>query len=100
MVLIAHDAVKADFIGQGVLLVILVVEHVGFRRIKIGVGKTQTPRLVLSQIRVRDVAIGLLRKPIDFDLILRPCELLNHRVLLLEDTAGLLRLNVCSLDYG
>jgi len=66
---IAHHAVKTHFIGQGRLLVILVVEHVGFRRIKVGVEKAQATRIVRFQIRVRDVGIRLLRKPIDFDLM-------------------------------
>ncbi len=43
MVLIAHDAVKAHVIGQGVLLMILIVKHVGLFRIEVGIGKAQTP---------------------------------------------------------
>jgi hypothetical protein len=83
MVLVAHDAVEADLIGPGVLLVILIVEDVGFLRIKMGVGEAETPRLILFQVSVGDVAVGLLRKPIDFDMILGSSELLGHDCLLL-----------------
>jgi hypothetical protein len=83
MVLVAHDAVKAYLIGPGVLLVILIVEHMGFLRVKIGVGKAETPRLILFQVSVGDVTVGLLRKPVDLDMIFGAGELLRHDYLLL-----------------
>jgi hypothetical protein len=63
--------------------VILIVEDVGFLRIKMGVGKAKTPRLVLFQVSVGDVTVGLLRKPVDRDMILGSSELLGHDCLLL-----------------
>jgi hypothetical protein len=83
VVLVAHDAVKAYLIGPGILLVILIVEHMGLLRVKMGVGEAETPRLILFQVSVGDVTVGLLRKPIDFDMILGSSELLGHDCLLL-----------------
>ena len=82
MVLVAHDAIKAHLIGPGVLLMILIVENVGFFRVKMGVGEAETPRLILFQVGVGDVAVWLLRKPVDFDMILGAGELLSHNCLL------------------
>jgi len=39
MVLVAHDAVEAHFISQGVLLVVLIVQNMGLLWIKMGVGE-------------------------------------------------------------
>ena len=80
--LVAHDAVKAHRIGEGVLLMVLIVEMMGLLRVKMGVRKTETARLVLLQVGVGDVAVGLLRKPVDFDVILRSGKLLDHTGLL------------------
>ena len=43
--------------------------NMSVRRIKVGVEKAQATRIVRFQIRVRNVGIRLLRKPIDFDLM-------------------------------
>jgi hypothetical protein len=50
--------------------------------VKMGVGEAETPRLVLLQVGVGDVAVGLLRKPVHFDVILRSGKLLDHTGLL------------------
>ena len=39
--LVGHDPVEPDLIGQRVLLVVLVVQHVGFMRIEERVGKAE-----------------------------------------------------------
>ncbi len=83
MVLVAHDAVEAHFISQGVLLMVLIVQNMGLLGIKIGVGEAETPRRVLLQVGVGDVAVGLLRKPVDLYAILGSGELLRHHGLLL-----------------
>jgi hypothetical protein len=82
VVLVAHNAVEAHLIGPGVLLVVLIVEHMGLLRVKMGVGEAETPRLIRFQVSVSDVAIGLLRKPIDLDVILGAGKLLGHDCLL------------------
>jgi hypothetical protein len=63
MMLIGHDAVEANLIGEGVLFMILVVQDMGLLRVKVRVRKAQPPRIVLGQILIGDVAIGLLREP-------------------------------------
>jgi hypothetical protein len=83
MVLVAHDAVEAHLISPGVLLMVLIVEHMGFLGVKIRVREAETSRLVLFQVGVGDVAVGLLRKPVDFYVILGSGELLSHNCLLL-----------------
>ena len=65
--LVGHDAVKPDLVGQRVLLVVLVVKHVGFLGVEERVGKSQPPGVVLFKIRVGDVGIGLLGKPENLD---------------------------------
>src|SRR5262249_1965770 len=75
-------AVEANLIGQGILLMVLIVQDMGLLRVKIGVGEAETPRLILLQVGVGDVAVGLLREPVDFDMILRSGELLGHNCLL------------------
>src|SRR2546427_10087801 len=54
----------------------------GLLRVKMGVRKTETARLVLLQVGVGDVGVGLLRKPVDFDVILGSGQLLDHTGLL------------------
>src|SRR5438552_14742073 len=61
---------------------VLIVKMMGLLRVKMGVRKTETARLVLLQVGVGDVAVGLLRKPVDFDVILRSGKLLDHTDLL------------------
>ena len=61
--LVGHDAVKPDLVGQGVLLVVLVVKHVGFLGVEERVGKSQPPGVVLFKVRVRDVGVGLFGEP-------------------------------------
>ena len=70
MMLIAHDSVKAHFVSPGVLVMVLVVEYVGFFRVEVGVGEPETPRVVLIKKLVVYVAVGLLREPVDFYLSL------------------------------
>src|SRR5262249_54061753 len=82
VVLVAHDAVKTHLIGQGVLLMILIVQNVRLLRVKMGVGEAKTARLILFQVSVGDVAVGLLRKPVDFDAILWSGKRLDHTDLL------------------
>src|SRR6266566_3951410 len=83
MVLVAHDAVEAHFIGQGVLLMVLIVEHMRLLGVNMGVGETETPRRVLFQVGVGDVAVGLFRKPVDLYAVLGSGELFRHDCLLL-----------------
>jgi hypothetical protein len=49
---------------------VLVVQDMSFFRVEIGVGEAETAGLVLLQVSVSDGAVGLLRKPVDFDMIL------------------------------
>jgi hypothetical protein len=67
--LVGHDAIEAHRIGEGILLMVLVVQHVGLLRIKMGVGKAETSRIVLVEVRIGNIPVGLLRKPIDLDLL-------------------------------
>ena len=80
--LIGHDAIEPDFIGQGVLLMVLIVQHVRPLGIEIGVGEIQPPRRVFGQILVGHVAIGLFRKPEYLDLFLHASLLLFRDILL------------------
>ena len=59
--LVGHYPVDAFFVGQGVLLVVLVVQHVGLFRVEVCVGKVDSARLVLGDFLLIDVGIGLLR---------------------------------------
>src|SRR5882724_7690414 len=68
---------------QGVLLVIFVVQHVGFLGVEIGVRKAQTPRVVRLQVLIGDIPVGLLREPVDLDVSRRPRWLLDQRCLFL-----------------
>ena len=68
--LVGHDAVDAHFVGPSVLLVVLVVQNVSFKRIEIGVWEVQSPRLVVRQVFLGDVGIGLLRVKENFNLVL------------------------------
>ena len=70
MVLVGHDAVEAVLIGAGVLLVVLVVEHVGLFGVEMGIGEIQSSRFELLNVLVGDVAVGLFREPEYFNLIL------------------------------
>src|SRR5262249_40420009 len=42
VVLVGHDAVAARLIGEGILLMVLVVQYVRLHRIEMSVGKAQT----------------------------------------------------------
>ena len=83
MVFVGHNAVEPYFVGQGVLLVVLVVQHAGFLWVKVGVGEPETARLILLQVCAGDVAVRLLGEPVDFRLVLGPGQLLYHGPLLL-----------------
>ena len=39
--LVAHDSIETDLVGQGVLLMVFVVMDVGLFRVEMGVGKSQ-----------------------------------------------------------
>jgi hypothetical protein len=67
--LIGHDAVETHLIGQGILLMVLVVQHVRLLGIEMGVGKAETSRIVPVEIRIGNITVGLLREPIDFYLL-------------------------------
>ncbi len=76
MVLVGHYPVDARFISEGVLLVVLVIQHVGFFGIEEGVRKAKTPGIVLVYILLFDVDIGLLGveedlNSVDHDCLLR-----------------------------
>jgi hypothetical protein len=49
---------------------VLIVQNMSLLRIKMGVGEAETPGMVLLQVGVGDVAVWLLRKPVDFYTIL------------------------------
>ena len=66
---VRHDAVEAHCIGEGILLMVLVVEDMGLLGIEMGVGKTETARIVLVEVLIGHIPIGLLRKPKDLDLL-------------------------------
>ena len=51
VVLVAHDAIKAHLIGPGVLLMILIVENVGFFRSKWVLWGSRRPDLYFSSRR-------------------------------------------------
>ena len=70
VMLVAHNAVEAYFVGQGVLLVVLVVEDAGLVGIEIGIGESQASGVVLLQVLVANVSVGLLGEPVNFGLIL------------------------------
>ena len=80
--LVAHNAVEAHLIGQGVLLVVLVVEDAGLVGVKIGVGETQAAGVVLLQVGVGYVAVGLLGEPVNFRLVFGSRKLIDHSPLL------------------
>ena len=63
--LVSHDAVEAYLVGQGVLVVVFVIEHVSLFRIEVGVWKPQPARVILRQLAVAHVALGLFGKPVD-----------------------------------
>jgi len=69
VVLVGHDAVEAHLIGEGILLMVLDVQHVGLLGIEMGVGKAQTSRIVLVEVLIGHITVGLLRKPIDLCLL-------------------------------
>ena len=69
VVLVGHDAVETHLVGQGVLLVVLVIEDAGLVGVEIGVGEPQAARVELLQVLVGHVAVGLLREPVDFGLV-------------------------------
>ena len=58
--LIRHDAVKTHLIGEGILLMVLIVQYVCLLGIKMGVGKAETSRIVLVEILIGNIPIGLL----------------------------------------
>jgi hypothetical protein len=70
MVLVAHDAVEAHLISQGILLMVLIVQNMGLLWVKMGIGEAETPGIVLLQVGVGDVAVWLFRKPVDLYAIL------------------------------
>src|SRR5712691_6012087 len=47
MVLIRHDTIESDLIGPGVLLMVLVVEHMGLVGVEKGVREAEAARLIL-----------------------------------------------------
>src|SRR5687767_1804157 len=51
VVLVGHDTVEADLIGESVLFMILVIQDMGLLWIKVCVRKAQTPGIILGQIR-------------------------------------------------
>ena len=61
--LVGHYPVKSHFIRPGVLVVVIVVQHVGLEGIKVAVWEMHPAGLVMFQIFVRHVAVGLLGKP-------------------------------------
>jgi hypothetical protein len=65
VVLVGHDAVEANLISEGILVMVLIVEKVGFLGVEIRVGEAQASGVVLREVFVPDVAIGLLGEPID-----------------------------------
>ena len=67
---VAHDTVKAHLIGEGVLLMGLIVQHVGLFRIEMAVEKAETPGVILRDVFTRDVAVGLLNEPEDLHPVL------------------------------
>ena len=103
--LVAHYAVEADLISQGVLLMVLVVEDAGLVGVKISVGETQAAGVILLQVGVGDVAVGLLGEPVNFRLVFGSGKLIDHSSLLSrrwwrriwartgEDSGGRLRLS-------
>jgi len=70
MVLIGHDPVEADLIRPGILLVILVIQRMRLCWIEIPVGKVETTRGVLGQVRILHIRVGLLGVKEDFHLLL------------------------------
>ena len=83
MVFVAHDTVESHFVGQGVLLVVLVVQHAGFLGVEVGVGESETPRLELLQVCVGNVPVRLLGEPVYLRLVFGSGQLLYHRPFLL-----------------
>ena len=60
VVLVGHDAVEPHLVGQGVLVVVLVVQDVGLVRVEERVGKSQPSRIELLQLGLVDISLGLL----------------------------------------
>jgi hypothetical protein len=71
VVLVGHYSIEANLIDQGVLFVILVVQHMGFLRVEVGIWEHEPCCVVLIKVFVSNVAIGLLREPIVLNLTLR-----------------------------
>ena len=60
MVLVGHDAIESRFVGHGVLLVVLVIEMVGFFRIEIGIGKVEAAGVVPADVLFVQMGVRLL----------------------------------------
>ena len=69
VVFVGHDAVESHFVGQGILVVVLVIKKVGLGGVEEGIGESQPSRVELRQLGVADVALGLLGKPVNFHLV-------------------------------
>ena len=69
VMLVGHDAVEAHCIGEGILLMVLVVQHVRLHGIEMGVGKAETSRIVLVEVLIAHITVGLLREPKDLYLL-------------------------------
>ena len=68
MVLIGHDTVEANLVGQSVLLVVLIVQLVSLPRVKELVAQGEVRiLLVLGQIFFVGKAVGLLCKPVNLN---------------------------------
>ena len=80
--LVGHNPVEAHFVGQGILVVVLVVKEVGLGGVEERIGESQPTRVELLQLGVADVALGLFRKPVNFHFVFGAGELVNHVVLL------------------
>ena len=68
--LVTHDAIEPHLIGQCILLVVLVVQYMSLLGIEVGVRKAHTSRRIGRNGIVSDMAVGLLREPIDLYLIM------------------------------
>ena len=77
--LIGHDAVETYLVGQGILFMVLVVEHMGLFRVEVSVGRGQTSRLEFFQLTVGYISLSLLQKPVNIHLVLWPGQSVNRR---------------------
>jgi hypothetical protein len=60
---------EAYLIGEGILLMVLVVQHVCLHGIEMSIGKAETSGIVLVEVLIGNITVGLLRKPKDFYLL-------------------------------